>query len=291
MTIPDEEMIREWDRVRSAMRVSLQTDLPSDQRVGDLVVYCGSVTGVIVGVGQVAGEPRQREADTSGWRIRILPILVMDRHIAPSILAAGSDPPQTPARLDPGRYRRVRDLILSAAVPLDPEAAPSGARSGAGGPDAAPDVIGEGDIPATGAEGGAQDRRIDDEPWAWLTSVSEEQLERDWDRVRAAMAISVDAAILPTMLDVGDLVVYCGSDTGIIAGIGELIQGPREAGAADWRMPVAPRLLLDRVTAPSIDEAGVRPPRLPMRLESEPYSRVRDLILAAAVPLKRRSHA
>jgi len=287
-TVPEEDVERDWDRVASAMAVSVQmTDLSSEQRVGDLVVYCGLSTGVMTGVAQVVGEPHQRSHDPPGWRIRMLTLLLLDRHIAPSIAAAGSEPPRSPTHLDPSRYRRVRELLLSAAVPLDREAASTGVDSASGGSRGPRTTAADADISATRADGSAEDKRIDDEQWAWLTPFSEEQLDRDWDRVQSAMAISLDAAVLPTLLRVGDLVVYCRSATGFIAGIGTVVREPRPgAHAAGWRLRVVPQLVLSRGTEPSIEEAGIRPPRLPLHLESDTYDRVREVILSAAVSLK-----
>jgi hypothetical protein len=133
----------------------------------------------------------------------------------------------------------------------------------------------------------AHDQRIGDEAWAWLSAVPDEDLDRDWQRVTESMAVTLDAAGWPASQRIGDLVVYCGAGTGVLAGVGEIV-GRRQAAEdapGRWRMSVLPRVVLDRTRAPSIAEVGMRPQNLHMGLDSDPYLRLRELVLSAAVPL------
>jgi hypothetical protein len=137
----------------------------------------------------------------------------------------------------------------------------------------------------------AHDRRTGNEPWAWLAAVPDDDLDRDLDRVRSSLVISLVASSLPSLQRVGDLVVYCRASTGVITGVGEVVGEPhrKEDDPATWRIRVRPHLLLDRGPAPSIAEAGMRPSRLQTRLEPAQYLRLRELALSAAVPLQQPS--
>jgi hypothetical protein len=280
--VPDDELDRDWQRVTSSMAISLQAVTPpTAQRVGDLVVYCGARTGVLSGVGEVVGEPRQQSDEPTQWRLRILVHLLLDRGRAPSIAQAGMRPPHFHTRLDSAEYLRLRELMLSAAVSLGIADAPTPVQ-----PPLAT-LASDAESPGGPANGSAGDQRTGDEPWAWLAAVPEEALDRDWERVTSSMTVSLQAASLPTMQRLGDLVVYCGAGTGVLTGVGEVVGEPLHTPDAPthWRLRVLPQLLLDRRLAPSIAQAGMQPPRLPTRLDSEPYSRVRELMLSAAVPL------
>ena len=92
------------------------SSLPSLQRVGDLVVYCAADSGVLAGVGEIVGEPQVADGDTTRWRLKILPRLLLDRARAPSVTEAGMSPRRTQTRLEPEPYRRLRELVISAAL-------------------------------------------------------------------------------------------------------------------------------------------------------------------------------
>jgi hypothetical protein len=134
----------------------------------------------------------------------------------------------------------------------------------------------------------AYDRRIGQEPWAWLAPIPDEELERDWARVTSRMTLSVEATASADKQRVGDLVVYCGGGSGTIVGVGEVVDEPREIPdrPAQWRVRVLPHLILDRSRAPSVALAGMQPPRPHRRLESDEYLRLRGMILSAAVVLE-----
>jgi hypothetical protein len=134
----------------------------------------------------------------------------------------------------------------------------------------------------------AHDRRTGNEPWAWLAAVPDEDLDRDLDRVRSSLVITLVASSLPSLQRAGDLVVYCRTSTGAITGIGEVAGAPhrKDDDPANWRIRVRPHLLLDRGPAPLIAEAGMRASRLQTQLEPDQYLRLRELALSAAVPLQ-----
>jgi hypothetical protein len=125
-----------------------------------------------------------------------------------------------------------------------------------------------------------------DPPAAWVAAVPDADLDRDWQRVMERVAISLDAASVPTLQRVGDLVVYCAVETGVLVGVGEVVGEPMPASgdATRRRLRILPRLLLDRSRAPAVSEAGMSPRRLQTRLEPEPYRRLRDLVTSAALP-------
>src|SRR3954447_24512477 len=93
----------------------------------------------------------------------------------------------------------------------------------------------------------AHDRRTGGEPWAWLAAIPTETLDRDWHRVRERIAVTLQHQSTQPSQRVGDLVVYCGASTGVLAGVTEIVDAPRGA-----RLRVIPRLVLDRTRAPSI---------------------------------------
>lgn len=92
--------------------------LPALQRVGDLVVYCGATTGILVGVGEIVGEPHRKRDEPGSWRVRVTPRLLLDRDRAPSLAQTGIQPPRLPRRLEPKDYEELRALMSPAAVPL-----------------------------------------------------------------------------------------------------------------------------------------------------------------------------
>lgn len=118
--IPDEAVARGIDRARTSEVMSVAaTALPAVQRPGDLVVYCGATTGILVGVGEIVGEP-DREPDEPGrWRVPVTPRLLLDQDRAPSLADAGVPPPRLPRRLEPGDYKGLRDLMLPASMPFE----------------------------------------------------------------------------------------------------------------------------------------------------------------------------
>jgi hypothetical protein len=138
----------------------------------------------------------------------------------------------------------------------------------------------------------AHDRRIGHDPWTWLVGISDEELDREWQRVASHTAVSVHAITLPALQRVGDLVVYCGATSGALTGIGEIVGEPQRKSDDDrmWRLRVLPRVLLDRDRGPSMDDAGVPGLQAPSagrqrQLEREQYLRLREVMLAVAVPL------
>ena len=280
--VPEGELDRDWQRVASSMAVSVQTaSPPTAQRIGDLVIYCGATTGILAGVTEVVGEAQQDPDEPTRWRLRILPHLLLDRSHAPSIAHAGIEPPRTATRLHTDECLRLRELMLSAAVPLGVDTRSRSAEPTRSRAERDPGS------PTADENGWGHDRRTGDEPWAWLVAVSDEELDRDWHRVTSSIAVTLRAATLPATQRVGDLVVYHGASTGVIAGVGEVVGEPHQQrdAPAQWRLRVLPRLLLDRSHAPSIVEAGMQPRRLPVRLDTDPYARLRELMLSAAVPL------
>jgi hypothetical protein len=143
-----------------------------------------------------------------------------------------------------------------------------------------------------GRTGLAHDRRVGHEPWAWLVGISDEDLDREWHRVASHTAVSVHALRVPALQRVGDLVVYCGSTSGALTGIGEIVGEPHRKSDDDpmWRLRVLPRLLLDRDRGPSMDDAGLAGLQAlsagrQRQLEREQYLRLRELMLAVAVRL------
>jgi hypothetical protein len=250
--VGSEELDRDWQRVRESMAITFAHDSgqPS-QSAGDLVFYCGAQTGVLAGVAEIAGTPEPS-------RLKVIPQLVLDRTRAPSVAEAGLQPPAEHTRLDGDQYARLRALALSAAVPL---------------------------ADASGGVGATAPTRREAQPTAWLAAVPEEDLDRDWERVMERVAVTLDASSVPTLQRVGDLVVYCAADTGVLAGVGEVVGEPQraEGEATRRRLKILPRLLLDRTRAPSVSEAGMSPRRLQTHLEPEPYRRLRELIISAAL--------
>lgn len=279
--VPDEALDRDWQRVTESMAVTLDvTGSPASQRIGDLVVYCGAGTGVLAGVGEIVGRRQAAEDAPGRWRLRVLPRVVLDRTRAPSIAEVGIRPQSLHMGLDSDPYLRLRELVLSAAVPLVGE---SSARAASVSPTSAGEEQGNG-------KGPDDDDRTGDEPWAWLAAVHEDDLDRDWSRVMERIAVTLDASSLPALQRVGDLVVYCGSGTGVVVGVGEVVGEPQVAeggGPTQRRLRVLPRLLLDRTRAPSIADLGMRPRSLQLRLDPDPYERLRQLVLSAALPLGR----
>jgi hypothetical protein len=143
-----------------------------------------------------------------------------------------------------------------------------------------------------GSTGLAHDRRIGHDPWTWLVGISDEELDREWQRVASHTAVSVHALSVPALQRVGDLVIYCGATSGALTGIGEIVGEPQRRSDDDrtWRLRVLPRLLLDRDRGPSMADAGLAGLQAPTagrqrQLEREQYLRLRELMLAVAVPL------
>jgi hypothetical protein len=251
--IPSDELDRDWQRVRSSMAVTfVHEGADPSQRAGDLVFYCGADSGVLAGVVEITGT-------SESSRLTVIPELVLDRARAPSIADSGLDRPGRHTRLDRDAYVRLRELVLSAAVPLD-------AAEGAS-------ATSEAAAPSKSA------------PTAWLAPVPDSDLDSGWPRMMERVAITLDASSVPTLQQVGDLVVYCVADTGVLAGVGEVVGEPRVAGAGptQWRLKILPRLLLDRARSPSVREAGMSPRRLQTHLEPGPYQRLRELIVSVAL--------
>jgi hypothetical protein len=98
--------------------------VPALMRVGDLVVYFTREDGTLVGVGQVVGEPHRKTEEPGSFRVRVLPQLILDRESAPSLADAAVEAPRLSRHLEPKTYHALRELMLSAAVPL-PGGAPS----------------------------------------------------------------------------------------------------------------------------------------------------------------------
>jgi hypothetical protein len=249
----------------------------ASQRVGDLVVYCGVATGVLAGVAEIAGTSEAVEGSSGQSRLTVIPRVVLDRTRAPSISDAGMRAPEPQMRLGADGYRRLRELVLSAAVPLVDSRGALVAPAPTALDDHADSAAPEGEA------------RTGDEPWAWLGAVGDDDLDRDWQRVMDRMAVTLEASSVPTLQNVGDLVVYCAAGTGLVAGVGEVVGEPRvvEGGQDRRRLRILPRLVLDPTHAPSVTQAGISPRRLQMRLETEPYRRLRELIVSAALPLAR----
>lgn len=275
--IPDEELERDWPRVTSHMTLSAGPAASAgNERVGDLVVYCGG-SGTIMGVGEVVEESHERADRPGEWRIGVLPHLILDRRRAPSVALAGMEAPRPHRRLHRDEYVRLRGLILSAAVALEAESGPASAHPPVGAP---------GTDPGGRAE---TETRSGSESSAWLAAIPDDVLDRDLEQITSRVALSLQAASLPSLQRVGDLVVYCGARTGTLVGVGEVVGEPRHTpeGPAQWRLRVLPRLLLDHARAPSMGQAGLEPPRLPRQLDASPYARLRELMLSAAVALGR----
>ena len=249
--VRSEELDRDWQRVRSSMAVTLAHEGADDsQRPGDLVFYCGADSGALAGVAEIVG--------TETSRSTVIPQLVLDRSVAPSIADALLHRPDRDIRLDWGAFVRLRDLALSAAVPLEA---------------------------AEGTTTTTTSTPSQSQPTAWLAALPDADLERDWQRVMDRVAITLEASSVPTLQRVGDLVVYCAADSGVLAGVGEVVGEPRVAGAGptQWRLRILPRLVLDRARSPSVTEAGLSPRRLQTRLEPEAYQRLRELIISVAL--------
>jgi hypothetical protein len=254
--VTGDELDRDWERVRARMTVSFaHQGTDASQRRGDLVFYCGADSGALAGVAEIA------ETSESS-RQTVLPQLVLDRSQAPSIADAGVERPERHTRLDRDAYSRLRAAVLSAAVPLS-------------------DTFGE-----TGATASAS-MATDAGTAAWLAAVPDDDLDRDWQRVMERVAVTLDASTVPTLQRVGDLVVYCAAQTGALAGVGQVVGEPlaTDGDATRRRLKILPRLLLDRDRAPSVSEAGMSPRRLQTRLDPEPYGRLRELVISAALPL------
>jgi hypothetical protein len=251
--VRSDELDRDWERVRESMAVSFAHEGgDAAQRRGDLVFYCGADSGALAGVAEIAdaSEPS---------RMTVIPQLVLDRSRAPSLAGAGVERSERHTRLDSDAYARLRAAVLSAAVPLS-------------------DALGRSAATAPAPTGS--------EPAAWVAAVPDADLDRDWQRVMERVAITLDAATVPTLQRVGDLVVYCAAETGVLVGVGEVVGEPlaAEGEATRRRLKILPRLLLDRNRAPSVSEAGMSPRRLQTRLEPEPYRRLRELVISAALP-------
>ncbi len=250
--VRSEELDRDWQRVRASMAVTFAHEgADPSQRAGDLVFYCGADSGLLAGVAEIV--------DTSEHsRLTVIPELVLDRSRAPSIADSGLQRPERHTRLDRDAYVRLRELVLAAAVPLEG---------------------------AAGSAAATAPTPTETELVAWLAAVPDLDLERDWQRVMERVAITLEGSSVPSLQRVGDLVVYCAADSGVLAGVGEIVGEPQVADGdtTRWRLKILPRLLLDRARAPSVAEAGMSPRRTQTRLEPEPYRRLRELVISAAL--------
>lgn len=118
--MPDEAVERDVHRAQTTKAMSLAAAmLPALQRIGDLVVYCGATTGILVGVGEIVGEPHRKPDEPGSWRVRVTPRLILDRDRAPSLAQAGVQPPRLPRRLEPEEYEHLHELMLPAALALE----------------------------------------------------------------------------------------------------------------------------------------------------------------------------
>ena len=62
--VPDEAVDQVADLAETGKAMSLAAALlPSLQRVGDAVVYCGESNGILVGIGEVAGDPHRKPSE------------------------------------------------------------------------------------------------------------------------------------------------------------------------------------------------------------------------------------
>ena len=121
--VPDEAVDQVADLAETGKAMSLAAALlPSLQRVGDAVVYCGESNGILVGIGEVAGDPHRKPSEPGAWRIRVIPRLIVDRTRAPSITETGMQPPRLPRRLEPHEFEQLQALMTPAAASLDTEA-------------------------------------------------------------------------------------------------------------------------------------------------------------------------
>lgn len=112
--VSDEAFARDRSLVEQGKRFSLGvTSLPALQRPGDLVVYYGSDSGMLVGVGEVADEPRRQQDEHGLWRVRVTPHVILENDRAPSLASTGIRASGRPRSLEPAEYERIRELMAS----------------------------------------------------------------------------------------------------------------------------------------------------------------------------------